>query len=217
MPLSNEETVSIIEAHRRQSLGDETTELSSERAKAMDHYHGRPYGDEQDGRSQVVSRDLADTVGWIMPTIMEVFAKSGNLAEFVPTNEEDEEVAQQESDYVNQVIMKDNDGWLMLHDWVKDALILKNGYVKHWWDESETTKEREYSGLNILELTKIEQDLENEGSEVEVLEHDSRTETTELGEIEVFDVKLRITNKRGRERIEAVPTEEIRKIGRAHV
>lgn len=210
MPLSDEEVVSIIDSHRRQSLGDETTELSSERATAMDHYHGRPYGDEQDGRSQVVSKDLADTVGWIMPAIMEVFVKSGNLADFSPMNEDDEALADQESDYINQVIMKDNDGWIMLHDWVKDALILKNGYVKHWWDESETTKEREYEGLNALELAKLEKDLNDEGSEVEVLEHDSRIESTELGDVEVFDVKLRITNKRGRVRIEAIPTEEIR-------
>jgi len=208
--LSDEEVVSIIDAHRRQSLGDETTDLSSERATALDHYHGRPYGDEQEGRSQVVSRDLSDTIGWIMPAIMEVFAKTQNLVEFNPEGEDDEELSNQESDYTNLVIMKDNNGWLMLHDWVKDALLLKNGYVKHWWDESETVKEREYQGLSALELTKLEQDLVNEGAEVDILEHDTRIETTDQGEIEVFDVKLRITSTRGRVRVEAVPTEEIR-------
>lgn len=208
--LSDEEVVSIIEAHRRQSLGDETTELATERSTAMDHYHGRPYGDEQDGRSQVVSKDLSDTVGWIMPAIMKAFTNSGNLVEFTPKGEEDEELAEQESDYVNHVIMKDNAGWMMLHDWTKDSLILKNGYVKHWWDESETTKEEEYEGLNEMELAKLDAELRQDGSEVEVLEHESKQEETELGTIEVFNVKLRITRNESRVRIEAIPTEEIR-------
>jgi len=133
--LSDDELVSIIEAHRRQSLGDEGSSLASERAEAMDRYHGRPYGDEQEGRSQIVSKDVADTVGWLMPAIMKVFVSSGNIAEFSPSNEEDENTAQQESDYVNHVIMKDNPGFIVVQDWVKDTLLLKNGYVKHWWDE----------------------------------------------------------------------------------
>ena len=76
MPLSDEELVSIIESHRRNSLGDESSDLSSERAEAMNRYHGKPYGDEQDGRSQVVSKDLADTVGWMMPAVIKVLSKS---------------------------------------------------------------------------------------------------------------------------------------------
>jgi len=212
--LSDDELVSIIEAHRRQSLGDEGSSLASERAEAMDRYHGRPYGDEQEGRSQIVSKDVADTVGWLMPAIMKVFVSSGNIAEFSPSNEEDENTAQQESDYVNHVIMKDNPGFIVVHDWVKDTLLLKNGYVKHWWDESEKITEREYDGLNELELVKLFGELEREGSEIEVLEQDSIMDSISIDdqpvEIELFTVKLRITTKKGRVRIEAVPTEEIR-------
>ncbi|MGD9381209.1 MAG: hypothetical protein PVI03_02080 [Candidatus Thorarchaeota archaeon] len=205
--LSDDELVAIIEAHRRQSLGDEGSELASERAGAMDRYHGRPYGDEQEGRSQVVSKDVADTVGWLMPAIMKVFVSAGNIAEFAPSSEEDETTAQQESDYINHVIMKDNEGFLIVHDWVKDTLLLKNGYVKHWWDETETVTEREYEGLSQLEIVKLFSELEQEGSEVEVLEQDSIIDD-QLGEL--FTVNLRITTKKGRVRIEAIPTEEIR-------
>ena len=208
--LSDEEVVSILESHRKQSLGDETSELANERASAMDHYHGRLYGNEQEGRSQVVSKDLADTVGWIMPTIMRAFTQTGNLVDFIPTGEDDEDQAVLEADYINHVIMKDNDGWLMLHDWTKDALLLKNGYIKHWWDESETIREPEYSGLTEIGLAQLFQELEREGSEVEVLEQESEIIQTEQGPMEVFEVKLRVTSKKGRVRIEAVPTEEIR-------
>jgi hypothetical protein len=208
--LSDSEVLSILDSHRRQSLGDESSELATDRASAMDHYHGRPYGNEQDGRSQVVSKDLADTVGWIMPTIMKAFTQTGNLVDFVPTGEEDEEQAELEADYTNHVIMKDNDGWLMLHDWVKDSILLKNGYVKHWWDESETIREAEYSGLTEIGLAQLFQELEQEGAKVEVLEQESEIVQTDQGPMEVFEVCLKITSKKGRVRIEALPAEEVR-------
>ena len=123
--MDDAELVSIIQSHRRNALGYEDGELSNDRARAMDHYHGRPYGNEVDGRSKVVSRDVAEAVDGAMPAIMKVFVQSGAIAQFDPVSEEDEEQAQQESDYVNQVIMKDNAGFMLLHDVVKDILLLK--------------------------------------------------------------------------------------------
>lgn len=206
--LSNEELIAIIEHHRSQSLGDVNTTLASERAEAMDHYHGRPYGDEEDGRSQVVSRDLAETIDWIMPTIMRTFLQSGNIAEFMGTGAEDEAGAAQETDYVNHVIMKDNNGFLMLHDWAKDTLLLKTGYVKHWWDESKKVTEEDYENIDPLSLTKMVLDLENEGAEVEIIEN-------EVSEGGMLDITLKITRVTSRCRIEPVPPEEIRVSKRA--
>lgn len=196
----------IIETHRKNALGDSSSSLSVERAEAMDHYHGRPYGDEQEGRSQVVTKDLAETVDWIMPPIMKSLTQSGGVVEFDPAGEEDEAAALQETDYINHVLMKDNDGFLVIHDWVKDCLLLKNGYVKHFWDESVRTTEEERSGITIMELTQYQYDLEKEGAEFEVLEQSSEIIDGE----ELFEVRLRVTRKKGKICVEAVPTEEIR-------
>lgn len=201
--MDNRELLSIIESHRTDSLGGDTGDLSAARATAMDHYHGRPYGNEVDGRSQVVSKDLHDAIDWVMPAIMKVFVSSGNIAEFVAIGPEDEQAAMQESDYVNQVIMQDNDGFLMLHDACKDALILNNGYVKHWWDTSTSTKTEEYSGITLEELYGIDQRLTACGADVKILSHEIRDDGT-------IDVEIRITTTKGRCRIEAVPAEEIR-------
>jgi len=111
--------LSIIKSHRTDSLGGESGDLSTERAAAMDHYHGRPYGNEVDGRSQVVSRDLSETIDWAMPVLMRTFVQTGNIAEFDPVGEEDEPQAQQESDYMHQVLMKDNAGVMFIHDTLK--------------------------------------------------------------------------------------------------
>lgn len=207
--------VAIINANRRDSLGVEDGGLSNERAVAMDHYHGRPYGNEEEGRSQVVSRDLSETVDWAMPAIMRVFTQSGNIAEFDPVGPEDEEQAKQESDYINQVIMKDNEGFLLLHDFFKDALLLKNGYVKHWWEETEKISEDFYQGLTIEEITLLLQDLEKKAEKVEIIGQEEKDVMApgpdgQMIPVPVFDIKVRATKKVGKVKIVAVPAEEVR-------
>lgn len=212
--MRDQDLISIIQAHRRDSLGVEDGALSNERATAMDHYHGRPYGNEDEGRSSVVSRDLSETVDWAMPAIMRVFTQSGNIAEFDPVGPEDEQQAQQESDYINQVIMKDNGGFLLLHDAIKDALLLKNGYVKHYWEEAEKSQECSYSGLTLDELAALTSKYESDGAKVEILGQEEKTTLIDspMGQvpIQTFDIKVRVTTKKGKCRIEAVPCEEVR-------
>jgi hypothetical protein len=194
--------IAIIKANRADSLGVDDGDLSNERAKALDRYHGRPLGNEVEGRSQVVSRDLAEAIDSIMPDVMRVFVSSGNIAEFVPVGPEDEEGAQQESDYTNQVIMQDNNGWMVLYDACKDALLLKNGYVKHAWVKDESVKDEDYEGVSLEDLTKIITDLQAAGAEIKVK---AQEEINGL-----FNVKLQITNHTGKCIIEAVPAEEVR-------
>lgn len=213
--LSNRELLSIIHAHRANSLGSEDSDLSNERAAAMDHYHGRPYGDEQTGRSQVVSRDLSETVEWAVPGIVRTFVHSGNIAEFLPRGPEDEDQADQESDYTNMVIMQDNPGFLILHDAVKECLLLRNAYVKHWWEESQKIRDEEYDGLAIEEVAALMQQLAADGAEVEIVEQEETVivpadEANGIPGMSTFDVKLRVIEKRGRCMIEAVPVEEVR-------
>lgn len=210
MALTERELVSIINSHRDDSLGADDGDLSNERSEALDHYHGRLYGDEQEGRSQVVSKDLSEAVDWAMPAIMRVFTQSGNLGEFEPVGPEDEDAAQQEGDYINQVIMKDNDGFMILHDAIKDTLLLKNGYLKFWWDVSEKIKEEEYTGLTIEQLIQLEEDYRCKDAEVEILGQEERQEYIGDQTMTVYDIKVKITYKNKRAMIQAVPCEEVR-------
>jgi hypothetical protein len=208
--LSDRDLVGIIEQHRSDSLGAEAGDLSNQRATAMDHYHGRPYGNEMDGRSQVVSRDLSEAVDWALPALVRAFVQSGNLGEFIPVGPEDEQLAQQESDYVNQVLMKDNAGFMILHDLAKDAMLLKNCYVKHFWDEKETVSEEEYTGLSIEQVQKLLTDLQEYGSEIEIKGQDVKLVEIDGVPVETFDIRLQIKKKCGKLVCMAVPPEEVR-------
>ena len=80
-----------------------SSELSHDRAKAMEYYLGEPYGDEKDGRSQVRTREVLDTIEWILPSLLRIFAEQTNAAEFVPIGPEDQNLAEQETDTVSHV------------------------------------------------------------------------------------------------------------------
>lgn len=158
---------SIIAAIEQQErLANSNGSLSEERQKALDLYLGRPYGDEQDGRSKVVMRDVADTIEWIKPSLVKVFCSGDEVARFDPVGPEDEEQALQETDYVNHVIMQRNDGFQVFYDWFHDALLQKNGYVMVRNCEERVSNREQYKGLTDDEFAMLMQ-----SDEIELLEH----------------------------------------------
>lgn len=213
--LDNSEILSIIKAHEKDAIGGDTGELAHERAEAIDRYFGRPYGDELEGRSAVISKDLSDAVDWIMPSLIRVFLATQDFLRFDPVGPDDEAQAEQESDYTNHVIMKDNNGFTVLYDWFKDALLLKNGYVKHWWDETEKVSHETYTGLTQDQLTFLMEQLELSGDDLQVVGQEIKPYQTPEGAILTFDIKIKRKCKYGKVRIEPVPPDEVRVSSRA--
>jgi hypothetical protein len=202
---------SVVRNEVEQALGNYDTEYSQDRIEAMDYYLGEPFGNEQPDRSQVVSTEVSDTVEHIMPSLMRIFTQSDEYVRFAPTGPEDVALAEQASDYANWVINTDNRGFEIVHNWFKDALILKNGVVKFYWDEKVDVETEEYEGLTETEMVMLVAD-----TDVEVVEQ----EEVEMGEGQVgpdgqyippplsYNVKLRRTKNSGRIEIENVPPEE---------
>jgi len=201
----------IVRNEIEQALGHYDTEYSQDRIDAMDYYLGEPFGNEQPDRSQVVSTEVSDTIEHIMPSLMRIFTQSEEYVRFAPHGPEDVAVAEQASDYCNWVINNDNRGFEIMHNWFKDALILKNGVVKFYWDEKTDIETEEYADLNDEELTVILAD-----PEVEIVEQDERT----IGEDMItpdgmmipapvlYDIKVKRTKTNGKVCIENVPPEE---------
>lgn len=188
--------------------------LDVERATALDYYHGRPIGNEQPDRSQVVSQDVRDVVEWIKPQILRMFVDSDEMVRFDPENPNDEQQAEQESDVVNYIFMRQNDGVLLLHDALTDALILKNGYIKVWY-ETETREENEtYTGLDEATLTMVVQSIEAEGDKAEII---AKREIQGMISLPTgqqvpnvtFDVQIRRFHKEGLCKCECVATEDM--------
>ena len=93
-------------------------EYGIDRIKAMDYYMGEKYGNEQEGRSQVVTTEVADTIEFIMPSLMRTFTQTDDFVKFMPRGEEDVEGAEQATSYANYVINCQNNG----HFWSYEGL-----------------------------------------------------------------------------------------------
>jgi hypothetical protein len=197
--ITEEELVARIQSEITDSLGYGDT-VSQHREKAMEYYYGQPFGNEVEGRSQFVDSTVQDTIEWIKPSLMRVFASGDEMVKFSPHGPEDVPMAEQATDYVNYVFTKDNPGWEILYSWFTDALLAKNGIVKVWWDDYDEAQREEYTHLDDMEFNLL---ISND--DVEVLEHTPYQE----GEMEMYnDVVISRRRSIGRVKIENVPPSE---------
>ena len=207
--MTDERLGSIIQSEITDSQNHFETEYSSDRLKAIDYYLGEPFGNEIEGRSSVVSTDFADAVEQIMPSLMRIFTSSDKYVRYAPRTAEDVDRAEQLTDYVNYIINNDNDGYRIMYNWFKDSLMFKLGVVKYCWDETSTVQEEEYEGLTEEELALL---LANPDIEVIERQENFVTAINEFGEemqvVQDYDLKVKITKKSGKIKIENVPPEE---------
>lgn len=137
------------------------SDLSPIRAMATRYYRGDPFGNEEEGRSQVVAMETRDTISAMMPSLMRVFFSSENVVEFVPRGPEDVKNAQQATDYANYVFTADNNGFMTAYATFKDALARKCGIMEAVWEESEEVRIEQYSGLDDSTLQLLESEKED--------------------------------------------------------
>lgn len=174
MALDDQELLDLVQRNI-DAADDFDTDIIQERKDSLDYYSGEPFGNEVAGRSKVVTRDVLETVEWILPQVIEMFQASDNVVEFTPNTEEDVPQAEQETDYTRYVFDQQNPGFLILYQWIKDALIQKNGIVKTFWDENVEEEQETYENLDDDEFLKILDD-----DEVEIKEHTKRINDREV-------------------------------------
>ncbi len=191
----------IVDAEFESSVGQSGGEVSSDRAEAWDYYMSRKMGNEVEGRSQVVSSDVAEVIDGYMPSLLRIFS-SENLANFEPVGPEDIALAEQQTEYVNHVFFKKNPWFITFFYWFFDALVQKNGIVMAWWDESEKVTYENYSGLTEVEVSDLLNDDE--------LEPVSRSEDMQEDGIVLHSIEFKRTTKTGRVAYECVPPDEYR-------
>ena len=186
--------------------------ISPMRATATQYYRGDPFGNEEEGRSQVVSMDVRDTVQAIMPSLMRIFHGTDRTVEFVPQGPEDVASASQATDYANFIINRDNNGFLEMHSAFMDALVRKVGIIKVYWDDQTKFETYDMSGLDDASLNALMSDPD---VEIEI------TASTPVGEPMMDEmtgmimeppmehsVRATYTHPDGRVKVEAVPPEE---------
>ena len=144
--LDEDRVKQIIRRELEEALGQDGGRLSQDRLQAMKYYEGELFGNEVPDRSQVVMRTVLEAVEWVLPALIRIFTASNQIAIVEPPAPGLEDKAKEATEYLN-FIFKENQGFLLIHDWFKDALLERLGWVKYWWDTQQETETKTYSGL----------------------------------------------------------------------
>lgn len=188
----------ILRAERENSVGfDYDSTLQEDRERALNYYKGDVSQDMPvlPNRSSVTSTDVADLVERALPDLIEIFASGDDGITFQAGGDEDEDAAEQETDYVRHVIFRQNKGFRALYTMFKDALLSKVGVVKFYWDgEAEYLEEQ--GKVNEVQL----QEMAEQGVEI-----------VEIGDADaegMVEVTARKMVRNGTVRIKAIPPED---------
>ena len=208
MKFTKEKLKALISQEITNSLGFYGGELTQQRKNALKFYLGEPLGNEVEGQSQVRSQDVLEVVESILPSMMRIFTQGESIVRFEPQGPEDVAYADQASDYINHIFMKDNNGYSILHTMFKDALISKNGFVKYYWKKDKEQKQESYENLSTAEYQKLLAD-----PEVEVVEVEDTNTELDIDSIDMMEATYNVTVKRvknyGRVVVENVPPESM--------
>jgi hypothetical protein len=181
--------------------------IGKERATAYDYYYGRKFGNEVEGRSQIISHDVAQQIDSAVPALIKFFAGSEKAVEFTARMAEDVPAAEQATEVANYVFYTQNPGFLLLHDAIKNALLQKTACFKWYWDESVKVEEETYEGLTQDLIAMLGQDpgveiVGQNPSQVQDVGPDGQP-------VESFDVKVRRKKSSGRVKVCVVPPDEL--------
>jgi hypothetical protein len=204
------------------------------REQATLFYRGEPFGNEEPGRSQFVMTEVRDTVLAMMPSILRIFTSSDEAVSFEPRTAEKVEQAEQATDYVNYVFYNDNDGFQVLYNSIKDALVRKTGIIKWRWDDDVEIYDVDFTDLSEgqVRMLAVEPDTEivldepriDEQATQELQQRFQQAQMqmqqmmqqglppqaplTPPEPVVLHDVKVRRRRKKGRVKIECLPVEE---------
>ncbi|MBS0257248.1 MAG: hypothetical protein JSR13_05975 [Proteobacteria bacterium] len=216
------ELKALLAAEIRDAENFSSSEEMTERVRALNYYNGiMPDTPHQEGWSSFKSRDVADVIGWVLPGIIRVFSASDRMVDYEPERPGDEQFCDQASDYANYVFWRDNDGYRILWDATHDSLLLADGIVKTWWDDSEECEYAVRTGLTDQDIAILLEDgdieiIASKAGEpllqnVEQIDPLSGQPVSMQVEVPTYDIKTKRVTSRGRIRIQSIEPENFLK------
>ena len=214
--MAQNELMSIIQAEIDDAIGFIESETVEQRKQALEAYLRQPYGNEVEGKSQIVTGEVAEAIDGALPSLVRIFTGSDNIVVFEPQGPRDEASAKQATDYCNWVFNRDNAGVAILHDWFKDALMQKNGIVKAYWEDKEDITKERYFDLSDDELAMLMSDetmeiVEQDTTEFPIIDPMGQPVIDPMGMpvmASTHNVVVQQKKKSGKVTIENVPPEE---------
>lgn len=151
--LSDGDLIALLREEEDAAVGYRDTGLADDQATALDFYNGEPFGDEEDGRSQFVTRDVAEVCDYMTVSVLRPFVSGDRVLEF-----EGDDKAKEVTAALNHLFMRKQAGYRLLHDWLKAGLIEKIAVVKTGAVTERQVKRETYQGATGDDLVRLEAD-----------------------------------------------------------
>lgn len=166
-------------------------------------YTGLEDADEEVNRSKFVSTDVRDTILTILPSLIRIFTTNDErVVNLVPNSEDQQELAEQQMDYLNYVFFEDNQGFMMLYSLFKDLMTVKYGVTKWWSDNDVDVIEQTFRNISIDQIVMLQE--ENDTLEVvEATDYDFDQDNVE-------EIRVRYTKSTPMTYVDTLPPEEFR-------
>jgi len=172
----------LVDALRREA---ESAESEYDRVKviidqARDYYEAKPFGNEVDGRSQIVLPDVQEAIDYMVPSVLRTFVSGDRVVEFEATDEADEKAADEATAAIGYSFMRQQDGYRVLLDWLKCGLLEKIGVAKSMMTTDERVTRDRVTITDPVELETLEGEIEDaeeqpDGSYVVSIKREVRT------------------------------------------
>ena len=133
MPALIEISPDLLSFLQEEEVRGRNEDLLDRAETALRAYNGEYYGDEVDGCSKVVSRDVAEVIDWMTPSVIRVFVSGDRGVEFEPDGEEQEQFADDATEAMQRQFAAK--GYQLLHDWFKEGNISTLGIVKACYEQ----------------------------------------------------------------------------------
>jgi len=166
MKMDDLELLNLLKSKESRAAQYVQGELGLKRQSAVKAYYREPYGNEQEGWSQIVSSDVQDTVEWLLPQLLKIFTSTDKAVSFEPSRANDVQGAEQATDACNYVFYKQNNGFLILYTAFKEALSSGNCAVTWNKETNETVSSYPFKGATDEMLALMMQEDESDLSEV---------------------------------------------------
>lgn len=137
---------------QQQETDADVTAINDDRKTALDFYRGEPFGNEVEGRSQVVTRDVAEVVDYMTASVLRTMVSGDRVVEFIAVSEDDADAVEEANEAVQQYFMREQDGYSVLHDSLKAGLLEKTGAVKTMVETRKKRIETEVDEIGLVEL-----------------------------------------------------------------
>lgn len=189
----------VLDEGIQQSDWSTGTETAASQRRALDSYYGRARGTVIAGRSNAISSDVADMVEAVVAQIMPAL-DFDEVAVFTPIGPEDVQQVRIESRVCNAYLKDRNQGYTVLQEALRDALLLRNAIVKVAVETRVHVSTQRYKDLDPLEL--------DDATAANAPDQDVETLNVEIGKDELISLTVRRTTHLRRLVIEAVdPTQ----------